>query len=116
MSWGKHGKVLDLCCYNRNKVTKIDNDGNESVVAISYKIKVIDSVRFIANSWSCLVHNLAQGIQKIKCKDCDCFLEYESIKDNSMKYKCTSCNKDYSNNIDEELKKRFKNTLKLIKF
>ena len=31
---------------------------------------------------------------------------------NSIKYKCTSCNKDYSNKIDEELKKRFKNTFK----
>ena len=29
-----------------------------------------------------------------------------------IKQKCLSCNKDYSNKIDEELKKRFKNTLK----
>ena len=29
-----------------------------------------------------------------------------------MKYKCLSCNKDYSNKIDEELKKQFKNTFK----
>ena len=41
----------------------------------------------------------------IKCKDCDCFLEYESVKDNLIKYKCQSCDKDYSNKIDEELKK-----------
>ena len=27
-----------------------------------------------------------------------------------MKFKCTSCNKDYSNKIDKKLKKRFKNT------
>ena len=39
---------------------------------------------------------------KIKCKDCDCFLEYESVKDNLIKCKCLSCNKDYSNKIDEE--------------
>ena len=44
---------------------------------------------------------------KIKCKDFDCFLEYESVKDNSIKYKCLSCNKDYSNKINGELKKRF---------
>ena len=30
----------------------------------------------------------------------------------SVKYKCLSCNKDYSNNIDEASKKRFKNTFK----
>ena len=29
-----------------------------------------------------------------------------------LKYKCLSCNKDYSNKIDEELKKQFKNTFK----
>ena len=59
-----------------------------------------------------LFHNLTEGIHKIKCKDCNCFLEYESVKDKLIKYKCLSCNKDYSNKIDEELKKRFKNTFK----
>ena len=59
-----------------------------------------------------LVDNLAEGIYKIKCKDCDCLLEYESVKDNLIKYKCLSCNKDYSNKLHEKLKKRFKNTFK----
>ena len=59
-----------------------------------------------------LLINLTEGIHKIKCKDCNCFLECESVKDNLMKYKCLSCNNDYSNKIDEELKKRFKNTFK----
>ena len=53
-----------------------------------------------------LVDNLIEGIQKIQCKDCDCFLEYENIKDNLIKYKCLSCNKNYSNKTDEELKKK----------
>ena len=67
--------------------------------------------RFMASSLSNLFDNLLDGIHKIKCKDCDCFPEYESVKDNLIKYKCLSCNKDYSNKIDEELKKkRFKNT------
>ena len=87
------------------EVTNIDKDGNESVVTISYKIKFIDSARFMATSLSNLFDNLAEGIHKIKCKDCDCFLEYESVKDNLIKYKCLSCNKIYSNKIDEELKK-----------
>ena len=39
-------------------------------------------------------------------------LRYESAEEISIKYKCTSCNKDYSKKIDEELKKRFKNTFK----
>ena len=40
------------------------------------------------------------------------FFEYEIFKCNLIKYKCLSCIKDYSNKIDEELKKRFKNTFK----
>ena len=60
-----------------------------------------------------LVDILAEGIHKIKCKDCNCFLEYKSINDNLIKYKCLSFNRNYSNKIDEKLKKRFKNTFKL---
>ena len=59
-----------------------------------------------------LVDNLTEGIHKIKCKDCDCFLENETVKDGSIKYKCLSCNKDYSNKLDRELKKKFKNMFK----
>ena len=74
-------------------------DGYESVVTISYKIKFIDSARFMANSLSNLVDNLTEGIHKSNCKYCDCFLEYESVKDNLIKYKWLSCNKGYSNKI-----------------
>ena len=61
----------------------------------------------MASSLSNLVDNPAEGIHKIS----DYFLEYESIKDNPIKYKCLSCNKD-SSKLDEELKKRFKNIIK----
>ena len=63
----------------------------------------------MASSLSNLVDNLAEVIRKIKFKDCDCFLEYESVKGNLIKYKSFSCNKDYSNKLDEKLKKKFKN-------
>ena len=48
-------------------------------MTISYKVKFIDSARFMASSSSNLVDNLAEGIHKIKYKDCDCFLEYENV-------------------------------------
>ena len=67
---------------------------------------------FFATSLSNLADNLTEEIRKIKCKDYDCFLEYENVKDNLIEYKCLTCNKNYSNKIDEELKKRFKNTIK----
>ena len=94
------------------EVTKIDKDGNESLVTISFKINFIDSARIMATSLSNLVDNLTERIHKIKCKDCDCFLEYESVKGDLIKYECLSCNKDYSNKLHEKLKKRFKNTFK----
>ena len=34
------------------------------------------------------------------------------VSDKLIKYKCLSCNKDYSNKINEEFKKRFKSTFK----
>ena len=37
------------------------------------------------------------------------------LKDNLIKYEQLSCNKDYSNKIDEELKTWFKNTFKFPK-
>ena len=38
-------------------------------------MKFIDNATFTASSLSNLVDNLAEGIHKIKCKDCDCFIE-----------------------------------------
>ena len=66
----------------------------------------------MASSLSNLIDNLAEGIHKIECKYCDCYLECESVKDNLVKYKCLSCNKDYSNKLKEKFKKWFKNTFK----
>ena len=91
------------------EVTKVDKDSNESATTISYKIKFIDSARFMASSLSNLVGNIAEEIHKIKCKDCDCFLEYESVTGNLIKCKCLSGNKDYLNKLDENFKKQFKN-------
>ena len=36
----------------------------------------------MATSLSNLVDNLTEGTHKIKCNDCDYFLEYQSVKDN----------------------------------
>ena len=64
----------------------------------------------MASSLTNLLDNLAEGIHQIKCKDC--FLEYENLKDNLIKYKCLSYNKDYSNKFDEKLIKNFQKTFK----
>ena len=50
------------------EVIKIDKDGNESVVTISYEAELIDSERFMATSLSNLVDNITEGIHKINVK------------------------------------------------
>ena len=70
------------------------------------------NARFMASSLSNLVVNLAEEIHKIKCINCDCFLEYESVKDNLIKNKCLSCKRNYSKKLDKKLKKWLKNAFK----
>ena len=48
------------------EVTQIDTNGNGSVVTMSYKIKVIDSARFMATSLTNLVDNFAERIHRFK--------------------------------------------------
>ena len=50
------------------EIKKFNKDGNEDITTVSYKIKFINSARFMANSLSNLVDELAEGIHKIKCK------------------------------------------------
>ena len=109
---GKTEKYKTFSVSIEKEVTNIDKDGNESVVTISYKIKFIYSARCMGTSLSNLLDNITESIHKNKCKDCDFFLDYESVKGSLTKYKCYSCKKSYSNKFDEELKKRFKNTFK----
>ena len=64
----------------KKEVTEIDKDGNESVVTISYKIKFIDSLKFVAAPLLNLVDNLAEGIYKIKCKIVIVFLNMKVLR------------------------------------
>ena len=51
---------------------KIENKDLE----ITYKIKFIDSYRFMSSSLSKLVDNLSERIRNNKCLDCKCCLDY----------------------------------------
>ena len=81
------------------QVTSVDKDGNESVVTVSYILKFIDSARFMGSLLSNLADNLTEGTHKIRCKDCDCVLEHQSVEHNLINYKCWSRNRDYSNKV-----------------
>ena len=54
---------------------KIDNKDLE----ITYKIKFIDSYRFMSSSLSKLVDNLSEGIHNNQCSDCESNLDYIKI-------------------------------------
>ena len=71
------------------EVTEMNKDANEYDGSISYKIMFIDSARCMATSLSTLIVNPTEEIHKIKCEDCDCFLENESL----IKYECLSRDK-----------------------
>ena len=74
MSWGKTEKYKTFSVTIEKAITKIDKDGNESVVTICYKIKFVDSTKFVTSLLSNRVDNITKGIHKMKYKHCDCFV------------------------------------------
>ena len=48
----------------------------------------------------------------IKYKNCECCLEYTSVKDDLIEYKCLCCNMNYHKKFDENLRKNFANAYK----
>ena len=70
------------------QITKIDKDGNDEIVNLSCKIKFIDSFRFMSSSLSNLVDNLSEGLHNDNCTDCKSCLDYMSVKDEQLDFRC----------------------------
>ena len=77
---------------------------------ITYKIKFIDSYRFMSSSLSKLVNNLSEGIHNNKCVDCNSCLDYIKIKNEKLLLKRFNCNNYYKMKFNKDLIKKFKNT------
>ena len=77
---------------------------------ITYKIKFIDSYRFMSSSLSKLVDNSSEGIHNNKCVNCNSCLDYIKIKNEKLLLKCFNCNNYYEKKFNKDLIKKFKIT------
>ena len=75
----------------------------DKIIEVTYKIKFIDSYRFMSTSLSNLVDNLSEGLH---C------LDYMKIIDDQLIFRCFSCKNNYEKDFNKELIKTFANTYK----
>ena len=87
---------------------------NENGKAVTYEIKFIDSVRSVASLLSSLPDNLSERLHKGKWKDSKSCPEYATVNDISLVFKYIGCSKNYEEEFDEDLAKRFENTFRCI--
>ena len=85
---------------------KIENENIE----ITYKIKFIDSYRFMSMPLSKLTDNLSGGLHNNKCFDCESGLDYIKTKNEKLILKCFNCKQYYEKDFHKELIKRFAGT------
>ena len=83
-------------------------------IEITYKIKLIDSYRFMPMPLSCLyyasIDNLSEGLHNNKCLDCESYLDYIKTKNEKLILKCFNCKTYYEKGFNKELIERFAST------
>ena len=70
-------------------------------MGITYKIKLIDSFRFMATSFSKLVDNLTDNIYNDKCIKCKSNLCFVRAMNEKLIFKCIDCEKEYEKEINK---------------
>ena len=85
---------------------KIENKNIE----ITYKIKFIDSYRFMSMPLSKLIDNLSEGLHNNKCSNCKSCLDYIETKNEKLIFKCFNCKHNYEKDFNKELINRFAST------
>ena len=107
-------KYITFSVPTEKEVIRTSKNGKDITNTLSYRLKFIDNVRFMTSWLSHLVYHLDKRIHKIKCKyshdnkkckacgikckDCECCLEYRNVKNDLIERKCLFCNKNYQKN------------------
>ena len=76
-------------------------------IEITYKIKFIDSYRFMSMPLSKLIDNSSEGLHNNKCLDCESCLDYIKIKNEKLILKCFNCKTYYEKGFNKKLIERF---------
>ena len=106
------GKNTETCITFSVPLKKEIKNKNK-IIEITYKIKFIDSYRFMSISLSKLVDNSSEGIHNNRCVDCKSCLENMKNKDEKLIFRCFSCKKNYEKDFNKELIERFSNIYEL---
>ena len=77
---------------------------------ITYKLKFIDSFRFMSTSLSSLVDNLSDGFHCNKFIVCKSSLDYMITRNDQLIFRCFECKKNYQKDFNKDLINRFANT------
>ena len=100
----KYRKIYNF--FSTNKEKKIENKDIET----TYKIKFIDSYRFMSMPLSKLIDNLSEGIHNNTSINCKSYLDYIKTKNEKLILKCFNCKTYYEKDFNKELIKRFAGT------
>ena len=91
----------------KNEVNNYDGNDSKKKKKITYKLKFIDSFRFMSTSLSELIDNTSGIFKSIECKSCiektkiDSECCFAGLKNNRLIYKCKECKEEWKRPLNK---------------